>query len=456
MIASEHPAALRYARHVNPTLVRLLGALGYGRVYVRASGTRLFDHEGRAYLDCVAGYGAANLGHNPPELLERLRDALAEELPSVMHVGPQIAASELAEALAVRAAPLSVCMFSCTGGEAIEAALKLARAATRRTAVLYTRGGFHGTGLGSLSVTGHGRLRDPFEPLVPDCFEIPYGDLEALEKALGEHKVACLVLEPIQAEAGVILPPPGYLKTAQQLCTKHGALLVLDEVQTGLGRTGKTFAYEHEGSFVPDVLVLGKALGGSLLPLSATLTTSDVHERAYGAIERYALHGTTFSGYALGCRVALAALHLLEEKALVEAAATRGAELRSSLEERLDGHPLVRGVRGRGLLVGLELGPTEKGGWLSRLLPGVVESVARRVFGQWLALRLLERGVVCQPASQQWNVLKITPPLTVSSEEIAEVTGAIVEILAEYRDLKPLIVDVGARLGKQLRAGWTF
>ena len=455
MIASEHPAAVRFARHVNPAFVRLLGALGYGRVYVRAEGTRLYDHEGRAYLDCVAGFGSVNLGHNPPDLLERVHAALGEQLPSLMHFGPQIAAGELAEMLAARAAPLSVAMFSCSGGEAVEAGMKLARAATRRTTLLYARGGFHGTNLGGLSIMGHGRMRDPFEPLVPDCYEVPFGDLEALEAALAEHRVAALVLEPIQAEAGVVLPPPGYLKTAQQLCTKHGALLVLDEVQTGLGRTGKTFAYEHE-SFVPDVLVLGKALGGSLVPMSATLTTSDVHDRAYGAIDRFDLHGSTYSGYTLGCRVAMAALRLLDEKRLADAAETRGAQLVAALRERLDGHPLVRDVRGRGLLVGLELGPTEKGGLLSRLLPGVVESVSRRVFGQWLALRLLERGIVCQPASQQWNVLKIEPPLTVTSEEIDEITGAIAEILGEYRELKPLLVDVGTRLGKQLRSGWTF
>jgi putrescine aminotransferase len=298
-------------------------------------------------------------------------------------------------------------------------------------------------------------MRDPFEPLVPDCFEVPFGDLEALEKTLVEHKVAALLLEPIQAEAGVVVPPPGYLKTAQQLCTKHGALLVLDEVQTGLGRTGKLFAYEHE-SFVPDVLVLGKALGGSLVPISATLTTADVHDRAYGSIDRHDLHGSTFSGYSLGCRIAMETLRLLDEEGLLEAAAARGEQLSAALEERLGGHPLVRGVRGRGLLVGLELGPTEKGGWLARYLPGVVESVSRRVFGQWLALRLLERGIVCQPASLQWNVLKIEPPLTITREEIDEVVGVIADVLAEYRDFKPLLVDVGARLGKQLRAGWSF
>jgi putrescine aminotransferase len=306
-----------------------------------------------------------------------------------------------------------------------------------------------------LSIMGSGRLRDPFEPLLPQCFEVPFDDLDALERALVESKAAAFVVEPIQAEAGVVIPKQDYLRAAQALCTKHGALLVLDEVQTGLGRTGSMFAYEQEG-FVPDVLVLGKALGGGLVPVSVAITTPEIHDRAYGRIDRFDLHGATFSGWALGCRVALATLGIIEQDELAKAAKERGEQLVERLRDAIGTHPFVKGVRGRGLLVGIELGPTKGTGLLGRFLPGVVDVLSKRVFGQWLALRLLERGILAQPASQQWNVLKLCPPLTVTPEEIDRVVDTIADVLAEYTELRPLLTDVGQRLGTQFLAGWSF
>jgi putrescine aminotransferase len=450
----QHPAVERYAEHMNPAFVKLLGAWGYGRVFVRAKGTSIWDSEGREYLDFLAGYGAINLGHNPPRLLQTMRDFLSEDVLNVVHVGPQVHAADLAADLAELARPLSMALFANGGAEAVEAAIKLARAATGRKEIVYAKGGFHGTNLGSLSVMGHSRLREPFEPLVPSCVEVPFGDLDRLERALKSRRVAAFLVEPIQAEAGVVLPPRGYLAAAHGLCAKHGVLMVLDEVQTGIGRTGTLFAFENEG-FVPDVLVLGKALGGSLLPVSAALTTREVHEKAYGTMSTFDLHGSTFSGFALGCRVARETLRIVREEKLAEAAAERGQRLLRGLRQGLSGHPLVREVRGRGLLVALELGPTDAG-LLNRLLPSVVSGVSKHVFGQWLALRLLEQGILCQPASQQWNVLKLEPPLTVSEQEIDRVVAVIVEILAGYRELKPLLVDAGERLAGQALGGWGF
>jgi putrescine aminotransferase len=450
-----HPASQNYAAHVNPAFVKLLGALRYGRVFVRAKGCSLFDSEGNEYLDFLAGFGTNNVGHNPPKLLERVREMLADDAPNVLHAGIPVHAGELAADLAKLAYPLSRVLFSTGGGEAVESAMKLARAATRRKPIVYCKGGFHGTGLGSLSVMGSGHLRDPFEPLVPECYEIPFDDLDALDKALAERKVAAFVVEPIQAEAGVVVPKRDYLKEAHALCKKAGALFVLDEVQTGLGRCGSMFAYQAEG-FVPDVLVLGKALGGGLVPVSAALTTPDVHDRAYGRMDRFDLHGATFSGWALGCRVARATLALIAEEHLVENAQERGEQLGERLRDALGDHPFVREVRGRGLLLGIELGPTKQGGLLGRLLPGVVDIVSKRIFGQWLALRLLERGVVAQPASQQWNVLKLEPPLSVSEAEVDRVVDAVVAILAEYTDMKKILADVGQRFGSQMLSGWSF
>src|SRR6185436_10559714 len=268
--AMTHPATERYARHVNPALVKLLGMFGYGRVFTRALGVELWDSEGRRYVDLLAAFGAAGLGHNPRRLVDRMREALSEELCHLMHVGPQALAGELGEALARRLPALPIMLPSLSGGEAVEAAIKLARAATGRAMIVSCEGGFHGTGLGNLSVMGHRRWRAPFEPLLPECRRVPFGDLRALERVLEKHRVAALLLEPIQAEAGVVLPPEGYLREAQALCRRHGALLVLDEVQTGLGRTGRWFAFEHAPGLDPDVVVLGKTLGGALIPVAVT------------------------------------------------------------------------------------------------------------------------------------------------------------------------------------------
>jgi putrescine aminotransferase len=346
-------------------------------------------------------------------------------------------------------------MFSSTGGEAVESALKLARAATRRHGFVYCQGGYHGTGLGPLSVMGGERWRAPFEPLLEHCEAVPFGDLAALEKALAPRRAAAFVVEPILGEGGVILPPRGYLAEAQRLCARFGTLLVLDEVQTGLGRTGTLFAFQAEG-VRPDVLVLGKALGGGLAPVSATLTSTALHEKAYGAVDRFDLHGSTFSGNAFACAAALATLHILDEEGLVTASAARGTQLLEGLRRRLAGHPLVREVRGRGLLVAVELGPPEERGLLARAKAPLVRAVSKNVFGQWLALRMLERGIVCQPAAQRWDVLRLEPPLTVGAAEVDHVVAEVGAVLDDYRDLAPVLKDAGERLGRQFLTGWRF
>jgi putrescine aminotransferase len=444
-----------YARHVNPAFVKLLGLLGYGRLFVRAEDVWVWDHQGRRYLDFLAAFGAANLGHNHPRLLERLRRFLSEMALNLCHVGPGAHAAELAEALATRLpAPLSLSLFASSGAEAVEAGLKLARAATRRGGFLYCHGGFHGTNLGTLSVMGSDRLRRPFEPLLAGCEAIPFGDLGALQKSLATHYFAAFLVEPVLGEGGVVLPPPGYLAEAQSLCLKHGTLLVLDEVQTGLGRTGTLFAFQAEG-FVPDVVVLAKALGGSLAPISVAVTSADLHKKAYGSTERFDLHSSTFAGNAFACVAALETLRTLDDEGLVANSAARGGQLLTRLRARLAGHPLVRDIRGRGLFVGVELGPTDSG-WLNRACPALVEMVARKVFGQWLAVRLLERGVICQPASQQWNVLRLEPPLTVRAEQVEEAVTAVAEVLEEYRGVVPVLKDVTVRLMRQFLSGWKF
>lgn len=449
-----NPGVQSYARHVNPAFVKLLGTLGYGRAMVRGEGTKMWDDSGRAYEDFLAAFGATNLGHNHPRLIAAIVDHLKSMPVNLVHTGPQVHAGELAAALAARTGPLTMSSFASSGGEAVEIALKVARAYTRRPGFLHCEGGFHGTNFGNLSVMGHPRLRKPFEPLLPGCEAIPFGELAALEKALSEKKHAAFLVEPIQGEAGVILPPQGYLTEAKRLCERFGTLLVLDEVQTGIGRTGTMFAFEHEGVH-PHLLVLGKALGGGLLPISATLTTEEIHQKVLGSAERFDLCTSTFSGNALACRVALETLRIVDEERLVEASRDKGDYLLAELRGAIGRHPLVREIRGRGLMVGIELGPTGQG-FLQRFAPAIVRGVAKNIFGQWLSVRMLERGYLCQPASQQWDVLKIEPPLTVSTVGIETFVRDLAGLLDEYRDLRSVLGDAAQRLGKQALSGWEF
>jgi len=452
---SDAPAVQAYAKFVNPSFVKLLGMLGYGRLFTRAKDVWIWDSDERRYLDALAGFGAFNLGHNHPALIARLHRLLDEDAFHFCHVGPAERTAALAAELArVADAPLEISLFASSGAEAVEAGLKLARAATGRRDFVSCAGGFHGTTLGTLSVMGAQRMRRPFEPLLAGCHQVPFGDLDALEERLKRHRPAAFLVEPLQGEGGVVPAPPGYLAAAQALCTRHGTLLVLDEVQTGLGRTGSMFAYQHEG-FVPDVLCLAKALSGGVAPISAALTSRALFDRAYGKTDRFDLHSSTFQGNAFSCTAALATLEILANEDLVARSRARGERLLAGLRRRLAGHPLVKDVRGQGLLVGIEFGPTGSG-WLAKLAPALVGKISETMFGQWVALRMLEAGILCQPAALAWNVLRLEPPLTIADEQIDAIVATLGDILDEYRGIAPIVGAVAGRVMDQRRKGWQF
>ena len=444
-----HPVAAKYARHVNATYVEMLDALGYGRVFVRARDVWVWDDEGTRYLDLLAGFGSHNVGHNHPRLVEALNRFLADEPLNLFHAGPSPYAGELAEALASRLpSALSVCLPSNGGAEAVEAGIKLARAATRRTPIVYCNDSYHGTSLATLSVMSERRMRDPFEPLLHPCLGVPFGDIAALEGALAASPAAAFIVEPIQAEAGVVLPPAGYLAEAKRLCERHGALLILDEVQTGIGRTGTRFAFESQG-MVPDILVLAKALGGGIAPIGATVTTAAVNRLAYESRERFDLHGSTFGGNSFSCVAALATLRIVDDERLAENAAERGDALIAGLRARLADHPLVRDIRGQGLLMAIEVGPAApRSGDASA--PAWGSLPPEDVACHWIALRLLESGIVCQPAIHAANVLKIEPPLTIAASEVEHAVDVLGRIFDEGRSLPALLEQVAARISQRM------
>lgn len=426
--------AAKYERHVNPAFMKLLDVFGYGRLFVKAEDTRIWDSEGREYLDALAGFGAINLGHNHPLLLQQIEKFIYSSPLHLCHIGPSSHQAVLAEQLA-RLLPdsLQVTQFCSGGAEAVEAALKLARAATGRSKVIYCRGAYHGTTLGTLSLMGSKRMRAPFEPLLPGCLEVPFGDVPALEAALSADRYAAFIVEPIQAEGGVNLPPESYLSQVRELCRRHRTLLVFDEIQTGIGRTGAMFECLRVNTF-PDILVLGKSLGGGMTPVSAIVTSRQLFDRAYGTADRFDLQSSTFGGNGLACAIASATLNIVRQEGLAARAAARGLELLTGLRQSLAEHPYVKDIRGQGLMVAVELGPTQNA-LAAKIAPEIAARLSEKLFGQWLAYCLLQRGIICQPASHSWNILKLTPPLTISEEQVRLLVTTLAEVLWDYQSI---------------------
>jgi putrescine aminotransferase len=452
---TNHPAVKNYAKYVNPDFIKLLGILGLGRVYVKAEDVWLWDQQDRRYLDLLAGYGAMNIGYNHPRLLKRMKDALEESLPNLSHIGPPVHAAELAAQLAGRLnSPLQISLFSNSGSEAVEAALKLACAATGRYEFIHCGGSYHGTSLATLSIMDDKRMRGPFKPVLIPSMKVPFGDTDQLRRALKSGKAACFVVEPVQGEGGVYFPPPGYLREAKRLCSRYGTLMILDEVQTGMGRTGSMFAYESE-DFVPDVMVLGKSLGGGLAPISVTVTSAAIYKKAYGSMDRIAIHGYTFGGNAFSCIAALETFQIIEDENLLHNARVMGTKFMDGLQNALAGHPLVKEIRGRGLLIGIEIGHDDTT-LLKKMKSAVMKPANAMLFGQWLSIRLLEKGIVVQPSAHAWNVLKIEPPLTIGEKEIEMAIETIASVFDEYQSAAQIIKDATVRLGRQFLKEWAF
>lgn len=325
-------------------------------------------------------------------------------------------AGELAAQLCSRAGGKLAKVFFCSSGsEGVEAAMKFARACTGRAGFLYARGAFHGLTLGALSLMGDDFWRQGFGPLLANCDAVPFGDLEALKVALATRRYAALVLEPMQGEAGICLPGPDYLKQAESLCRRHGTLLVLDEVQTGLGRTGRFLACHHYG-VEPDMLVLAKALSGGLVPVGAVLMSDDIYESVYSSLKRSIVHTSTYSENALAMRAGLATLEVIERESLTERAENMGLMLRGQLQHALQGYEMVQDVRGMGLFCGIEFRAPKQ----LRLRASFEASRAIHagLFGQIVVMNLFESGILTQMCGNNFMVLKAAPPLVVEEAEI--------------------------------------
>ena len=394
-----------FARHVNPVEAKLLRLGNFDKLYTRAEGLYLYDDRSRRYRDFTAGFGSLNLGHAPPEVLEAVRKAQA--LPNVLLVGFSPLAAALAEVLAgILPGDLSMACFGNGGAEAVEIALKTARAATGRTRFVCCENAYHGLTFGAMSVSGSGRYRAVFGPLVEHVEAVPFGDANALEQHLAKDDVAAFIVEPVQGEGGAVVPPDGYLRTASELCRVHGTLFIVDEIQTGLGRTGRLFAIGHDG-VTPDMVLLSKSLGAGVVPISVCCTTEELWDRAFGRRDRFDLNISTFGGNAAACAAGLKSVEMTLRDDLAGRAERLGRHAMTGLQALAERHETVRAIRGRGLLLGIELAPP---------VPG--ETLAESFVLMVASSLLNDYGVLTSYFDLAPRTLRFEPPLTVSEEEI--------------------------------------
>lgn len=428
---SRKEASDLFARHVNPGLRTLLSAVGFDKKFVRAQGINVYDEEGRKYLDFLGGYGSLPFGHNPEDIIKGLE--LVNDKPNFLQAQISSMQAALAHDLAeITPGDLEITFFSNSGTEAVESALKLARAATGRTALVHCEGAFHGKTFGSLSVGGREKYKKPFEPLLTNSIEVPFGDANALEQVLTKEKCAAFIVEPIQGEAGVIVPEEGYLKRVRELTEAYGTLLIFDEVQTGFGRTGKLFACEHE-NVVPDIMCLAKALGGGVMPIGATIAKRSVWEKAYGGLSRAILHTSTFGGGARACAAGLLTIEKMVNEKLWENASYLGDYFLKGLLTLKSRYGVLKEVRGKGLLIGLEF---EKpvSGILDHLTLGTINQISREYYASLVAGELVNTyQVITAYTLNNPNVMRLEPPLVVTKEEIDYVLNSLEDIFSKKK-----------------------
>jgi len=421
-----------FDRHLNSQLVRVLKTIGYDTDYVKGVGPHLFDAENNRYLDLLSGFGVFAVGRNHPAVVAALDKILHANLAGLVQLDVSLLAGLLAERLSRRMPWLEKSFFCNSGAEAVEAAIKFSRAATRRSRIVFCDHAFHGLTYGALSLNGDDVFRRGFEPLVGDCVSIPFNDLPALERALAGNDVAAFVVEPIQGK-GVNIPADAYLPGAQRLCRKHGALLVADEVQTGIGRTGRFLACEHWG-VEPDMVLLAKALSGGFVPVGAVTMRRWIFDKMFDRMDRSFVHGSTFSKNDLAMAAGIATLEVIEEERLVERADRLGHRLTTELREHLRGFDIVKDVRGKGMMVALEFGPPRS--IRLKAAYALTEQANKGLFCQLILIPLFkEHHILAQVAGHGMSVIKLLPPLVIGDDDIAWVVDGFEKVIGDSHSM---------------------
>jgi ornithine--oxo-acid transaminase len=421
-----------HERYLNGPFVKVLKTIGFDRHYVAGQGAYLFDEAGERYLDLLSGWGVFALGRNHPTVQGALRQVVDAALPNLVQMDVSVLSGVLAERLVGLLPGTEKLLFCNSGAEAVEAAIKLARAATRRQRVLCCEHGFHGLTYGALSVTADAHFREGFAPLLPGCESVPFNDIEALEAALEDEDVAAFIVEPIQGK-GVNVADDGYLADAARLCRRFGALFIADEVQTGIGRTGRFTAIEHSG-VEPDMVLLAKALSGGYVPIGAVGMRRWIFDRVFDRMDRSVVHGSTFSKNDLAMAAALATLTALEEEKLIPRAAEMGAALLADLGALRRKYSVIREVRGKGLMIGIEFRAPES--WGSKAAWSMLGRIDKGLFCQMVTIPLFKRHrVICQVAGHGMPVVKLLPPLVIGEEDGRWIAAAFDDVIADCENL---------------------
>lgn len=427
-VREQSNASDRYAERVNPAWVRLLSVLQMNVRYERCVGAELFTSDGRRILDFLSGYCVHNVGHNHPEVVAALQAELARGGPAMIQTHVPDLAGELAEKLCQRAGGrLQRAFFCSSGSEGVEAAIKFARAYTKRNGILSADHAFHGLTCGALSLMSDSYWREGFGPLLPHTRTVPFGDLESLDRELKSKQYAAFVVEPIQSEAGVCMPGRDYLRTAESLCRRYGTLFVLDEVQTGMYRTGP-FLAAHSFAVEPDMVVLAKAMSGGLVPCGAVLMSEGVCNSVYSSLPKAFVHTSTFSENSLAMRAALATLEVLEREQLGSRALEAGEYLRAQLSRALRDFEMVKEIRGAGLLMGIEFQPPRQ--VRLRIPYEAFRAIHPGMLGQILVMRLFrDAGFLTQICGNNFMVLKVAPPLVITNRQLDDFVVAVSDLM---------------------------
>jgi ornithine--oxo-acid transaminase len=440
---SEADRFATHTRHLNEQMVRVLKTLGYDVGFCRGTGQYLFDRNGAKYLDLLSGYGVFAIGRNHPALRDALESVLDAELPGLVQFDVSPLAGLLAQRLIGFMPYLDKVFFANSGTEAVEAAIKFARAATRRPGIIHCEHSFHGLTYGALSLNGDAVFRSGFEPLLPDCTAVPFNDLAALERALAARTAAAFIVEPIQGK-GVNLPDDGYLREAAALCRRHGTLFVADEIQTGLGRTGRFLAVEHWG-VEPDMVLIAKALSGGHVPVGAVLTRKRIYDKIFDRMDRAVVHGSTFAKNDLAMAAGLATLDVIESEGLIARAERLGERLRLGLSELIGRYEFLREVRGKGLMLGIEFGPPTsfklKASW------NLLESANKGLFCQLITIPLFaEHKILTQVAGHASHTIKLLCPLVITEADCDWIVSAFDDVIAATHRVPGSIWSLGKTL----------
>jgi len=436
------------SEHVNPANVRALRTIGFDRCYVRAEGPYLWDIKGEKYLDLLSGYGVFGLGRNHPEVRRVLIDFLNADYPSLVKLEAPLLSGLLAAELKKRMPnQLDMVFFTNSGAEGVETALKYARCATGKPTVIHCKKSFHGLTYGALSINGDDNFREGFEPFLPDCRAVPFNDLAALEAELKKGDVAAFVVEPVQGK-GVNVAAPGYLLEAQRLCRKHGALFVADEVQSGMGRTGKFLALEHDGPDVdPDIVILAKTLSGGYVPVGAVLCKKWIHEKVFSSMQRSVVHSSTFSQGSLAMAAGLAALDVLDRHHLMANAARMGDLIGNRLREMQKRFDFIKDIRWRGLMIGIEFGSPKSLGL--KMAWTMCHTMDKSLFPQAAIIPLMDKHrIITQVAGHAIDVIKLLPPLVINEADAQWFLTAFEEVMVQMHKFPGPAWDVLTGIGK--------